>query len=184
MKLTTKQIKQMIKEELRTLQENENFENLPKIIKELYKAGWEDEVYSHRQTWEQVAYDALLKNEDQFQKSMEELFEPTAEEYFEHQFGEPVSRIIMNLTYAIWETINDETMKDLLMDNWRHTAEYFKNTEEGREIEEYMRGVIDFAWTVASGELPESPYKSKLTMLAKSSKDGMVQAYGVYESLI
>ena len=181
MKLTKDQLKRIIVEELRTLL-NENFEDLPVKIQELYKAGWSDEVYAHRQTWEQTAYDALLKDENHFHANLT-IFS-TVDDYFEYQFGGPVTRIVMNLTHKMWDMISDETMADLLMDQWNSAVDYFENTEEGREIESYMRGLVGFAWAVASGELPESPYSSKLSEMAKSNIEGMVSAYGLYESLI
>ena len=187
MKLSTKQIKQIIIEELRELLNEgmlSSFEDFPPEIQELYKAGWPEELQASREVWEETAYVALLKDQERFDMYIKGSGSiGTPEKYFEYQFGQPVTRIIMNLTHQMYDIISDELITDMIIDDWNHAVDYFEKTEEGIEIVSYMEGLVYFAFDVASGKLPESPYSSKLTTLAKSSKDGMVQAYNLYQTL-
>ena len=184
-KLTIKQIKQLIKEEPENLLNEGSFENWPEKLQKMYKALWKDMVMDVQKTWEEAIYNRLLSDREEFNQTIKiDPVKNSPEKFFEYQFGDPIGRIIMHLTYSIYNKIaekEEEEILDLLHSEWTSAADYFSKTEEAREIIKYTRGLVNFAWTVATGELPDG--LDKLDELARSSVEGMLQAYGIYESL-
>ena len=193
MKITEKDIRQMIKEELQSLKESQNFEEWPEELQQVFEEKWEDAVYSHRQTWEKVLYNSIIANKNSFERYIKGNSNlGTLDKYYNYQFKDPVKRIVTNITFELFDEYEKKKMykeSDILSNIWMGAIDYYKNTEEGREITDYLYNLAKFAWMVGTNEVPDGiseeqrEYLSKIIEMAKGDPELMVSAYGLYETM-